>query len=85
MRSERAAGCLLVAELVEGLERDRLERDGASAQPRLGVLDPSICVGPSHLHDAGGTIDVTVLQGKQLGGSKPGCGREHDHRPEAGP
>jgi hypothetical protein len=69
--------------LVEGLERDRLKRNSASAQPRLRVLDPSICVGPSHLHDAGGTIDVTVFEREQLGGSKPGRGREHDHRPEA--
>src|SRR5215203_6543902 len=41
-------------ELVERLERDRLERNGASAQPRLGVLDPSVRIRPSDVDDTGG-------------------------------
>jgi hypothetical protein len=34
---------------------------------------------------AGGTIHVALLEREQLRGSKPGRGREHDHRPEGRP
>src|SRR5207247_2370737 len=33
----------------------------------------------------GGPVDVVVLECEQLGGSKPGRGGEHDHRPEGRP
>jgi hypothetical protein len=72
-------------QLGERLERDRLQRHRTSAQARLRLLDPSVRVRPSNLHDTGGTIDVAVLEREQLGGSKPGRGREHDHRPEHRP
>jgi hypothetical protein len=61
-------------EFVERLDRDRLPRNRASAQPRLGVLDPSVRIRPSDLDDAGRAIHVAVFEREQLGGSKPGRG-----------
>ena len=63
---EVAAACVLKQQraifprpkLVERLERDRLQRHRAPAQPRLGLLDPPVRIRPSNLHDAGGAIDV---------------------------
>jgi hypothetical protein len=72
-------------ELVERLERDRLQRYRASAQPGLGVLDPSVRIRASDLDDAGGAINVALLEREQLRGSKSGRGREHDHRSERRP
>ena len=72
-------------QLVERLERDRLQRHRASAQPRLGLLDPSVRIRPSNLDDTGGTIDVALFEREQHRGPKPGRGREHDHRPERRP
>src|SRR5439155_10079964 len=63
----------------------RLQRNRASAQPRLGALNPSVCIRTSDLDDAGGTIHVILLEREQLRGSKPGRGRKHDHRPEGRP
>jgi hypothetical protein len=71
--------------LVERLERDRLQRNRASAQPRLGLLHPSARIRPSNLDDTGGTIHVALFERKQLRGSKPDRGCEHDHRPERRP
>lgn len=71
--------------LVESLERDRLQRNRASAEPRLRVLNPSVRIRPSDLDDTGRTIDVAVFEREQLRGSKPGRGRKHDHRPEGRP
>jgi hypothetical protein len=62
-------------EFVERLDRDRLQRNRASAQPRLGVLDPSVRIRPSDLDDAGRAIHVAVFEREQLGRSKPGRGR----------
>jgi hypothetical protein len=72
-------------QLIERLKRDRLQRDGASAQSRLSLLDTSVRVGPANLDDSGGTIDVALFECEQLRGSKAGRGREHDHRPEHRP
>ena len=71
---EVAAACVLEQEraalarpnLVERLERDRLQRDRASAQPRLRVLDPSVCIGPSDLDDAGGAIHVALFERERV-------------------
>src|SRR3954463_15984560 len=59
-------------QLVERLERDRLQRDSASAQPCLGLLDPSARIRPSNLHYTGTTIDIALFEREQLRGSKPG-------------
>jgi hypothetical protein len=37
------------------------------------------------MDDSGGTVHVALFEREQLRGSKPGRGREHDHRPEARP
>jgi hypothetical protein len=37
------------------------------------------------MDDTGGTIHVALFEREQLRGSKPGRGREHDHRPEHRP
>ena len=52
--------------LVERLERDRLQRHGAGAQPRLGVLEPAVRVRAPHVHDAGSAVDVALLEREQL-------------------
>ena len=57
-------------EFVERLDRDRLQRNRASAQPRLGVLDASVRIRPSDLDDGGRAIHVAVFEREQLGGSK---------------
>jgi hypothetical protein len=54
-------------EFVERLDRGRLQRNRASAQPRLGVLDPSVRKRPSDLDDAGRAIHVAVFEREQLG------------------
>ncbi len=89
-RSDERASCVREEEravfarreLVERLERDRLQRNRASAQPRLGLLDPSVRIRTPDMDDTGGTIDVTPFEREQLRGPEPGRGREHDHRPE---
>jgi hypothetical protein len=49
-------------ELVERVDRDRLQRNRAPAEPRLGVLDASVRIRPSDLDDPGRTIDVAVFE-----------------------
>src|SRR5215207_7986449 len=48
-------------ELLERLDRDRLQRNRPSAQPRLGLLDPSVRIRASDLDDTGRTVDVAVF------------------------
>ena len=67
-------------ETIERLKRDRLQRNGTGAQPRLCVLEPTVSECPPHVHDTGGAIDVAVLEREQLRGSKSGGGGEDDHR-----
>ena len=69
------------AEAVEGRERDRLQRYGAGAQPRLGVLEPAVRVRPPHVHNSESAVDVAPLEREQLRRSKPGRGCEHNHWP----
>jgi hypothetical protein len=85
VRSGTAASSRSRPELVERLERDRLQRNRASAHPGLGLLDPSVRVRAPDLDDAGGTIHVPAFEREQLRGPEPGRGREHDHGPEARP
>src|SRR5207245_1916165 len=47
--------------LIERLECDRLQRNRASAQPRLRLLDPSVRICPSDLDDTSATIDVALF------------------------
>src|SRR5215216_2041258 len=51
-----------LSKLVERLERDRLQRHRASAQPRLRVLNPSIRIRPSNLDDTGGIVHVALFE-----------------------
>jgi hypothetical protein len=53
-------------QLVERFERDRLQRDRASAQPGLGLLDPPVRVRPPDLYDTCCPVDVAVLEREQL-------------------
>src|SRR5204862_8087259 len=56
-------------QLVERLDGDRLQRHRASAQPRLGLLDPSVRERASNLDDTGATIEVALFEREQLRGS----------------
>jgi len=51
---------------VEHLNRLCLQRHRASAQPRLGVLDPAVRERTPHVDDAGLAIDVVLLGPEQL-------------------
>src|SRR3954463_3679675 len=51
----------------------------------LVCLTRPFAYAPSNLDDAGGTIDVALLEREQLGGPESGRGRETDHRPEHRP
>jgi hypothetical protein len=48
------------------------------------VLEPPVRVRPTHTDDAEITVDVALLERKQLRRSEPGRGCEHDHRPVDG-
>ena len=60
---------------VERLESDCLHRDRASAQPRLGLLDPTVRIRPSNLHDTTNTIYAALFEREQLRGPESRRGR----------
>jgi len=45
------------------------------------LLEAAVRERSSHVDDAEATVDVTLLQAEQLGGSESGCCTEDDHRP----
>src|SRR5437868_10545197 len=51
-----------VRQAVERLNGLRLQRHGARAQPRLGVLDPTVRVRAPYVDDAKLTVDVVLLE-----------------------
>jgi hypothetical protein len=66
---------------VEGVERLRLQRDRARAQPRLRVLEPAVRVGATNVDGTKLAVNVALVEPKQLRRSQPCRGREDHHRP----
>jgi len=65
----------------ECLERFRLQRHGAVAEPCLRALEPAVGIRASHVDDAGPAIDVARLESEELRWPQSGRGGEDDNRP----
>ena len=66
MRSGRAADCPPAPVAGREPRADSLQGDGASAEPRLRVLDSPVGVRASDLNDAGCTVEVALFERERV-------------------